>query len=104
MQIPGHGDFVFSSSSNARLNSFMMKKETLIFFFVAIVSLLNCKSSKDSNVPVTTDFAKGADVGWLTQMEAAGIKFYNSSDTQQDCMQILKDKGMNSIRLRAWVH
>lgn len=37
-------------------------------------------------------------------MEASGIKFYNSSGTEQDCIQILKDKGINSIRLRAWVH
>jgi arabinogalactan endo-1,4-beta-galactosidase len=50
------------------------------------------------------DFIKGADVSWLTQMEAGGYKFYNSSGTQQDCMQILKDKGMNTIRLRAWVN
>jgi len=81
-----------------------MKKGTLIYFCVALFALLNCKSSKDSNSPATFDFAKGADVGWLTQMEASGIKFYNSSGSQQDCMQILKDKGINSIRLRAWVN
>lgn len=54
--------------------------------------------------PVNTSFIKGADVSWLTQMEASGYKFYNSSGVQQDCMQLLKDKGMNAIRLRAWVN
>ncbi|MBX7124080.1 MAG: arabinogalactan endo-1,4-beta-galactosidase [Cyclobacteriaceae bacterium] len=49
-------------------------------------------------------FAKGADVGWLTEMEASGIKFRNSAGVEQDCMQILKDKGINSIRVRAWVN
>ncbi|MVN21440.1 glycoside hydrolase family 53 protein [Mucilaginibacter arboris] len=52
----------------------------------------------------STFFAKGADVSWLTQMEASNYKFYNSSGTQQDCMQLLKDKGMNAIRLRVWVN
>ncbi|HZL43171.1 MAG TPA: glycosyl hydrolase 53 family protein [Verrucomicrobiae bacterium] len=48
-------------------------------------------------------FAKGADVGWLSQMEAGGIKFYDSGGTQQDCLQILKSSGIDSIRLRVWV-
>lgn len=49
-------------------------------------------------------FAKGADVGWLTQMEASGVNFFNASGTQQDCLQILQGVGMNSIRLRVWVN
>lgn len=49
-------------------------------------------------------FAKGADISWLPQMEASGYKFYNASGTQEDCFQILKDLGINSIRLRTWVH
>lgn len=49
-------------------------------------------------------FAKGADVGWLPQMEATGYKFYNKHGKEQDCLQILKDLGMNSIRLRVWVN
>jgi arabinogalactan endo-1,4-beta-galactosidase len=49
-------------------------------------------------------FVKGADVGWLTQMEASGKKFYNSSGTQQDLFQILKGYNINAIRLRVWVN
>lgn len=48
-------------------------------------------------------FAKGADVGWLPQMEATGYKFYNDDGVEQDCLEILKDHGVDSIRLRAWV-
>lgn len=50
-----------------------------------------------------TGFAKGADVSWLTQMQASGKKFYNSNGTEQDCMSLLRDLGDNSIRLRVWV-
>jgi arabinogalactan endo-1,4-beta-galactosidase len=50
------------------------------------------------------NFAKGADVGWLHQMEATGYKFYNVNGEEEDCLKILKDHGINSIRLRAWVN
>ncbi|MFZ4707078.1 MAG: glycosyl hydrolase 53 family protein [Bacteroidales bacterium] len=49
-------------------------------------------------------FVKGADIGWLLQMEATGYKFYDSSGMQKDCLQILKDKGINTVRLRVWVN
>ena len=51
-----------------------------------------------------TGFAKGADIGWLQQMEATGYKFYNDAGVLTDCIQILKDHGINSIRLRTWVN
>jgi arabinogalactan endo-1,4-beta-galactosidase len=51
-----------------------------------------------------TEFAKGADVGWLPQMESTGYKFYDSDGSEKDCLQLLKDRGMNSIRLRVFVN
>lgn len=50
------------------------------------------------------NFAKGADISWLPQMEATGYKFYNDNGVQDDCFKILKDHGINSIRLRTWVN
>ena len=64
----------------------------------------NTTNTTTTTTTTTSFFAKGADVSWLTQMEAANYKFYNSSGVQEDCMQILKEKGMNTIRLRAWVN
>ncbi|GAB3934358.1 arabinogalactan endo-1,4-beta-galactosidase [Mucilaginibacter myungsuensis] len=49
-------------------------------------------------------FAKGADIGWLSEMEASGMKFYESNGTQADLIDVLKSKGINSIRLRVWVN
>ena len=49
-------------------------------------------------------FAKGADVGWLQQMEATGYVFYNEQGVAQDCFTILKAQGINSIRLRVFVN
>lgn len=71
----------------------------ILFFF-------SCKSQvdDDGNHTPTFQFARGADISWLTEMEAAGKKFYNAGGTEQDCMQILNNLGMNTIRLRVWVN
>lgn len=51
-----------------------------------------------------TSFALGADVSWLTEMEAAGRMFYTREGQPKECMSLLKELGMNSIRLRVWVN
>ena len=51
-----------------------------------------------------TGFAKGADVSWLTEMEANDIKFYNAKGKATECMSLLRELGMNAIRLRVWVN
>ena len=90
-------------------SSITMKKfEKLAVLLTLIVIALvmdGCSGIKNTTTSrQVVEFAKGADVGWLTEMEAAGIKFYNNNGVPQECMQILKDKGMNAIRLRAWVN
>lgn len=68
----------------------------------------DCKKGNDPAPapvpPVTIQFAKGADIGWLTEMEAAGRKFYNAGGAEQECISLLKSLGMNTIRLRVWVN
>ena len=54
--------------------------------------------------PANAQFVKGADVSWLPQMEATGFHFYNYSGEETNCLQILKDKGINTIRLRVFVN
>ncbi len=54
--------------------------------------------------PITSGFAKGADLSWLTEMEANGKKFYNSAGAEKECMELMKSLGMNTIRLRVWVN
>ncbi|WP_018608135.1 glycoside hydrolase family 53 protein [Uliginosibacterium gangwonense] len=49
-------------------------------------------------------FAKGADVSWVDQEEASGYKFYNNSGIATDPFVLLKNVGVNAIRLRVWVN
>ena len=54
---------------------------------------------------MATDYlAKGGDVSWLPQMEATGFKFFESDGTETDCLEILKNRGMNTVRLRVFVN
>lgn len=48
-------------------------------------------------------FLRGADVGFLTEMEKNGNVFFNTTD-QQDLFTILKERNINAIRLRVWVN
>ena len=73
-------------------------KTKLIVIIIFLSSLLSLGQNKHFV------FAKGADVGWLPQMEATGYKFYDSDGNEKDCLRLLKDRGMNSIRLRVWVN
>lgn len=74
--------------------------------------LLGAAACKDDDKPVFPEtptydmsgFAKGADVSWLTEMEKAGNKFYTSTGRETECMSLLRDLGMNAIRLRVWVN
>lgn len=48
--------------------------------------------------------ARGADVGWLSEMEAAGKVFRSRDGKQDDLLKILKETGVDAIRLRLWVN
>mgnify|MGYP002283746993 CR=1 FL=1 len=56
------------------------------------------------NVYDMSGFARGADVSWLSEMESSGYKFYTSDGKEQECMSLLRDLGINAIRLRVWVN
>lgn len=52
----------------------------------------------------TVSFYKGADISWVTEMEKGGKKFYNASGKETGCFELMKELGMNAIRLRVWVN
>ena len=49
------------------------------------------------------DFYKGADISWVTELESKGQKFYNANGDERECTALMKEYGMNAIRLRVWV-
>ena len=76
-----------------------MKKQILLL--AAALVLFSCeKSPKNSSddVPV-----KGADVSWVSEMEAGGKTFKTRNGSKADIFESLASCGINSIRLRVWV-
>ena len=57
----------------------------------------------DPVVPAGT-FVKGADISWVTEMESKGYKFYNAAGQERECTALMKELGMDAVRLRVWVN
>ena len=85
---------------------------------LCLLAVTGCKKNAipetaDSNTTGTAKIAaatntgfsmlRGADVGFLTEMEKNGNTFFNTTD-QQDLFTILKERNINAIRLRVWVN
>jgi arabinogalactan endo-1,4-beta-galactosidase len=67
-----------------------------VFFSISAIAQIPAQRS----LPLV----KGADISWLPQMEATGYKFYSDEGKEEDCFKILKDHGINTIRLRTFVN
>ena len=46
----------------------------------------------------------GADVGWLSQLEAQGYSWQDENGNTRDVLDILSDHGITAIRLRVFVN
>ena len=68
----------------------------LFLFFLLLVAV----SSSAQQIT----FAHGADISWCSEMEADGMKFYNLDGEETDIFAIMKQIGMDAIRLRVWVN
>lgn len=84
-------------------------RKTCLFSFLFLLGLTSCKKDNAQNPtppdpPPAATFIKGADVSWITEMESAGVKLYNSAGAETECMMLMKSLGMNAVRLRVWVN
>lgn len=110
----------------------MKNPNFLAIFVVAVFALCSCNSCSKSDEPVNkpenenpvdsvpsqvpvdsvpsqepvvkTAFVKGADLGWVTEMEADGVTFYDADGKATECFALMKQLGMNAVRLRVWVN
>lgn len=49
------------------------------------------------------EFWLGADIGWCTEYESKGYKFYNKAGEERECTSLMKELGLNAVRHRVWV-
>ena len=79
------------------------------------LSACNSTTSADTKVAATAEnvefvganvkenYIRGADVSSLIDMDEAGFVFFDESGTQKDALAVLKENGVDYIRLRLWV-
>lgn len=84
-----------------------MKK---LAFLVALLAFVSCGSKETPvdpdpgpDTPVTDSFVKGADISWASEMEAGGRTWKKKNGTAASLLDVLKDCGLNAVRLRVWV-
>ena len=81
-------------------------------FFLSIlaIGIIACSKSTNNSVPpiITTqvaslnpDFIRGVDLSFTPEILLAGTQFKDNNQTK-DLVQIFKDKGINTVRLRLW--
>ena len=74
-----------------------MKTFRLLAIIALCASVLSgCKEEKEV-------FWLGADLGWITEYEAQGHKFFNKSGEEMECTALMKELGLNAVRHRVWV-
>ncbi|HOV26825.1 MAG TPA: glycosyl hydrolase 53 family protein [Pseudobacteroides sp.] len=83
------------------MKNYIIKIPAVLCLIIVSVVLISMFSFAEADAAT---FSCGADVSWLPQMEAKGYKFYDDNGVQKDCLEILKEHGINSIRLRVWVN
>jgi arabinogalactan endo-1,4-beta-galactosidase len=85
------------------------QKSIMLLLLSFCCSIFACTDDKkpivkdEPDITNDTTFIKGADISWITQMEAEGKKFYDRNGKETECFSLMKSLGMNSIRLRVWV-
>ena len=82
---------------------------------LAATMLLTCSCSANPTVKQTSntlyvekienlseDFIMGCDVSTVKSLEASGVKFYDYDGSEKDLFKILRNSGVNYIRVRVW--
>lgn len=85
-----------------------------LFFSIAFTLLACSKENEIDSLPdidpdngdetTEVEFAKGADISWVTEYESKGYAFYNAAGEKRECTALMKELGLNAIRLRVWVN
>ncbi|WP_238312121.1 glycosyl hydrolase 53 family protein [Segatella paludivivens] len=75
-----------------------MMRKLLIAFLFTVISIGNA-NAQDKNT-----FWLGADISGTTQLESNGEKLYNTKGEIRENTALMKELGLNAVRLRVWVN
>jgi len=74
-------------------------------FLSCLMSFCNIEASSETENPDSEDFKIiGADISSFPEIRTENVDFFDLDGNNIDFLQHLKDKGINTIRLRLWVN
>lgn len=72
-----------------------------IKFLAAVCAIAATQFGAMAQAP---NFSLGADISAASMYDARGVEFLNSEGVPTDLYQLMKDYGINGVRLRVWVN
>lgn len=81
-----------------------MNKRTIERMFGTFLVILFTVFLPVEAASANTGFAYGADIGWMKQLEDEGVVWQSDGGVPADPLQIMKDHGVESVRLRVFVN
>lgn len=80
-------------------------RNTIVLLLTSVLLLTNTPISASAQTVVSgsRDIVYGADIGYLSQLENQGVQWIDDTGKEKDALQLLKDKGVNAVRLRVFV-
>lgn len=74
-----------------------------IIFILNVILIFSCKKD-EKNIIVKNDFVSAVDISQYPEISISNPVFKDIDGKQKDFLDILKDNGINTIRLRIWVN
>ena len=78
-------------------------KKTVLAVAAAAAIITGCSGGASAPKADKNEFAKGADISWVTEYEAKGKSFADFEGNEMECTALMQKLGLNAIRLRVWV-
>lgn len=83
-----------------------MKQVIFLLTFILVLILNSCKKDEPGpvEIPGDTFFMKAMDISAYPEIKLSNPVFYNANGVKEDFLDILKNAGVNTIRLKLWVN
>lgn len=76
----------------------------LLIFFLAAIACQKEDISNQNGQTITEEFVSAVDISSYPEIADSKPTYYNLQGVEQDFLTILKENGVNTIRLRLWVN
>ena len=74
-----------------------------LFFLLTVLS--SCKKNEELNLDVKNhEFISAVDISSYPEISNSNPSFYNLEGNENNFLSILKENGVNTIRVRLWVN